>query len=204
MSSHEKEKPLHPDGEPADEELVARAREGDTGAFDLLVRRYQRRIYALAYHMTSHHQDADDVVQETFTKAYRSLRRFHGRSSFYTWLYAIASNLSLNLLRRRKRRQSTSLDQLDEDGFANDPAFVDTTLAADTPRQVRMREIQEKLNEALLTLSDDHRAVVVMHDIEGVPHTEIARILAVSEGTVRSRLFYARRLLQSMLADYLN
>ena len=204
MSSKENEAPLHPDGGPADEILVSRAREGDTGAFDMLVLRYQRRIYALAYNMTSHHQDADDIVQETFTKAYVSLRRFHGRSSFYTWLYAIASNLSLNLLRRRKRRQSTSLDQLDEDGFANDPAFVDTSLAADTNRKVRMREIQEKLNEALLTLSDDHRAVVVMHDIEGVPHTEIARILGVSEGTVRSRLFYARRLLQSMLADYLN
>lgn len=204
MSSKDKELPPHPDGGPADEELVNRARNGDTGAFDVLVRRYQRRIYALAYHMTSHHQDADDVVQETFTKAFRSLRRFHGRSSFYTWLYAIASNLSLNLLRRRKRRPTSSLDQLDEEGFSSDPAFVDTTLAADTPRLVRMREIQEKLNEALLTLSDDHRAVVVMHDIEGIPHTEIARILTISEGTVRSRLFYARRLLQGMLADYLH
>lgn len=194
----------HADGGPPDEILVARSREGDTAAFDQIVRRYQRRIYALAYNMTSHHQDADDVVQETFAKAYRSLRRFHGRSSFYTWLYAIASNISLNLLRRRKRRQSGSLDQLDEDGFTNDPAFVDSSLAADTPRQVRMREIQEKLNEALQKLSDDHRAVVVMHDIEEIPHSEIARILGISEGTVRSRLFYARRLLQGMLADYLN
>lgn len=96
-----------------------------------------------------------------------------------------------------------SLDSLDEDGFANDPAFVDHGLAADTPRQVRMREIQQKLNESMQLLSDDHRIVVTMHDIEGIPHADIARMLGVSEGTVRSRLFYARRLLQSMLADFL-
>ena len=196
--------PPKPAGDKPDDILVASAREGDTAAFDELVRRYQRRIYALAYNMTSNHQDADDIVQETFAKANRSLRRFHGRSSFYTWLYAIASNHALNLLRRRKRRPTSSLDQLDEESFASDPAFIDTSLEADTPRQVRMREIQEKLNEALQKLSEEHRAIVVMHDIEGVPHADIARILGISQGTVRSRLFYARRLLQSMLADYLN
>ena len=191
-----------PDDQP-DSVLVARAKDGDTYAFDALVQRYQRRIYALAYHMTSSHEDADDIVQDTFTKAYRSLRRFQGKSSFYTWIYAIASNLALNLLRRRKRRPMNSLDSLDEDGFANDPAFVDHGLSADTPRQVRMREIQQKLNESMQLLSDDHRIVVTMHDIEGIPHADIARMLGVSEGTVRSRLFYARRLLQSMLADFL-
>jgi len=189
--------------EPSDDDLVARSRHGDTAAFDQLVVRYQRRIYSLAYNMTSSREDADDIVQETFTKAYRSLRRFHGRSSFYTWIYAIASNLALNLLRKRKRRPTSSLDALDEEGFANDPAFVDTGLAGDTPRQVRMRELQERLNEALQELSEDHRAVVALHDIGGVPHTEIARILGVSEGTVRSRLFYARRILQGLLSDYL-
>ena len=148
--------PPKPTGDKPDDILVASAREGDTAAFDELVRRYQRRIYALAYNMTSNHQDADDIVQETFAKAYRSLRRFHGRSSFYTWLYAIASNHALNLLRRRKRRPTSSLDQLDEESFASDPAFIDTSLEADTPRQVRMREIQEKLNEALQKLSEEH------------------------------------------------
>ncbi len=189
--------------EPSDDDLVARSRHGDTAAFDQLVVRYQRRIYSLAYNMTSSREDADDIVQEAFTKAYRSLRRFHGRSSFYTWIYAIASNLALNLLRKRKRRPTASLDELDEEGFANDPAFVDTSIAGDTPRQVRMRELQERLNEALQELSEDHRAVVALHDIGGVPHTEIARILGVSEGTVRSRLFYARRILQGLLSDYL-
>lgn len=192
------------DGMPPDEELVPRARAGDTRAFDDLVRRYQRRIYALAYNMTSNREDADDIAQETFSKAYRSLKRFHGRSSFYTWLYAIASNLSLNLLRKRKRRPQASLDALDEEGFTNDPAFADDGILADIPRRVRAREIQQKLNDCLLMLSEDHRAVVTMHDIEGVPHGDIARILGVSEGTVRSRLFYARRLLQGMLAEYLD
>lgn len=204
MCAADADPPKMPSGDKPDDALVANAREGDTAAFDELVRRYQRRIYALAYNMTSNHQDADDIVQETFSKAYRSLRRFHGRSSFYTWLYAIASNLALNLLRRRKRRPTSSLDQLDEESFSTDPAFVDASLAADTPRQVRMHEIQEKLNEALQKLSEEHRAIVVMHDIEGVPHADIARILGISQGTVRSRLFYARRLLQSMLADFLH
>ena len=189
--------------EPTDDHLVEQARRGDTGAFDRLIVRYQRRVYSVCYNMTSSHEDADDLVQETFTKAYRSLHRFHGRSTFYTWLYAIASNLALNVLRKRKRRPTSSLDALDEEGFANDPAFIDHGITGDTPRRVRMREIQEKLNEALGELSEDHRAVIVLHDIEGVPHTEIARILGVSEGTVRSRLFYARRLLQGLLSDYL-
>jgi RNA polymerase sigma-70 factor (ECF subfamily) len=191
------------DGMPPDDELVSRARGGDTRAFDDLVRRYQRRIYALVYHMPSNREDADDLVQETFSKAYRSLRRFHGRSSFYTWIYSIASNLALNLLRKRKRRPTMSLDALDEEGFGNDPAFVDSGILGDTPRRVRMNEIQKKLNDCLQKLSDDHRAVVTMHDIEGMPHADIAKILGVSEGTVRSRLFYARRLLQSMMAEFL-
>jgi RNA polymerase sigma factor (sigma-70 family) len=186
-----------------DDQLVAHARQGDTAAFDALVLRYQRRIYSLAYNMTSSHEDADDLVQETFAKAYRSLKRFHGRSSFYTWIYSIASNLGLNHLRKRKRRQNTSLDALDEEGFQNDPAFIDTGIDADTPRRVRMNEIQIKLNEALAKLSDDHRAVVTLHEIEGVPHADISRILGISEGTVRSRLFYARKILQGLLAEFL-
>ncbi len=187
----------------SDESLVEAAKEGRTRAFDELFLRYQRRIYSVIYHMTSNHEDADDLLLETFAKAYRSLKRFQGRSRFYTWIYAIAVNLTLNFLRKRKRRTNLSLDELDPEGLENHPLLEDTSLVGDTLRRLHTYEIQEKLNKAFQMLSEDHRAVAIMHDVEAMPHAEIASILGVSEGTVRSRLFYARRQLQGILGDIL-
>jgi len=207
-SPHEPPPPKTPTAFPGwaeagDEDLVAAARDGRTRAFDELIRRYQRRLYAVIYHMTSNHEDTDDLLQETFAKAYRSLKRFQGRSRFYTWIYSIAVNLTLNHLRKRRRRAAFSLDDFDPETGENDALLEDTTLVGDTLRRLHTREIQEKLNEAFQRLSDDHRAVITMHDVEDMPHAEIAGILGVSEGTVRSRLFYARRQIQGLLGDLL-
>jgi|TARA_B100001063_G_scaffold247181_1_gene291022 RNA polymerase sigma-70 factor (ECF subfamily) len=186
----------------ADEVLVSRAQSGDTLAFDQLVVRYSPRLYGMIYHMTSNKEDANDLTQDVFAKAYRSLKRFRGRSSFYTWIYAIGTNMTLNFLKKRNRRAAWSLDNLDS-GIQNDEAMVDLAHAANPRHQSDLNELQKKLNEAMQSLSNVHRAVVTMFDIQGIPHAEISKILKVSEGTVRSRLFYAHRQLQGHLEEFI-
>ena len=181
---------------------MSRAQSGDTLAFDQLVVRYSPRLYGMIYHMTSNKEDTNDLTQDVFAKAYRSLKRFRGRSSFYTWIYAIGTNMTLNFLKKRNRRAAWSLDNLDS-GIQNDEAMVDLAHAANPRHQSDLNELQKKLNEAMQSLSNVHRAVVTMFDIQGIPHAEISKILKVSEGTVRSRLFYAHRQLQGHLEEFI-
>jgi RNA polymerase sigma factor (sigma-70 family) len=185
-----------------DEALVRRAQTGDTSAFDILVERYKERLYATVYHMTANHEDANDLVQETFIKAYKSLRSFRGQSSFYTWVYRIAVNRTINFIKRRKNRNQFSLDDVDS-SIQNDPDLVEMMSHVTPRREVGLAELHEKLNEALQKLSEPHRAVVTMHDVQGMTHADIAQVMKCSEGTVRSRLFYARQQLQALLSDYL-
>lgn len=183
-------------------ELVRRARRGSLEAYDELVRRYQERIYATIYHMTSNHEDAHDLAQETFVKAYRVLKSFKGTSSFYTWIYRIAVNKTINFLKQRRNRTHVSLNDLDSN-IERNPDLV--ALVSDkTPRRdMNLVELQEKLNAAMQKLSEPHRLVVTLHDVQGLPHEEIAKIMDCNIGTVRSRLFYARQQLQAHLSDYL-
>ncbi len=188
---------------PTDEmELVKRAKRGDLEAYDELIHRYQERIYATVYHMTSNHEDANDLAQEAFIKAYQALKSFKGGSSFYTWVYRIAVNKTINFLKQRKNRSQMSLNDLDFNA-EHDPDMV--ALVSDkTPRRdANLAELQEKLNEAMQKLSEPHRLVVTLHDIQGMSHEEIAKIMDCNIGTVRSRLFYARQQLQGFLSDYL-
>jgi RNA polymerase sigma-70 factor (ECF subfamily) len=189
------------DGAIADTELIDRARQHDVQAYSELVRRYQKKIYALVYNMTSNREDAEDLVQDVFIKAYSSLGHFHGNSSFYTWVYRIAVNRTINFLKKRSRRAADSLDDVDR-AIERDPAFVELSAKESPFRDMSITELRERLNRALKTLSEKHRVVVVMHDIEGTPHEEIAKILGCSEGTVRSRLFYARQALQGQLSEF--
>lgn len=183
--------------------LVERARAGDNAAFDALVKKYSQRLYALVYHMTANREDANDLLQDIFARAHRNLNGFRGQSGFYTWIYSIAVNLTLNFLKRRNRRQTLSLDDVDS-GIEQDREFQKLVATSDPVRETGLRELQVKLNEALMKLSEDHRAVVTMFDIQGLPHAEISAILGVSEGTVRSRLHYAHKQLQAWLSDYLH
>jgi len=187
---------------PDDEmKLVKRARRGDLEAYDDLVRRYQERIYATVYHMTSNHEDANDLAQEAFIKAFHALKTFKGGSSFYTWIYRIAVNKTINFLKQRKHKPQMSLDDLDFNA-EHDPDLV-ALISEKTPRRdVGLAELQEKLNEALQRLSEPHRLVVTLHDVQGLSHEEIAKIMGCNIGTVRSRLFYARQQLQAYLSDY--
>jgi len=182
-------------------ELVDRARGGDLRAYDELIKRYQERIYATVYHMTANHEDANDLAQESFIKAYHALKSFKGGSSFYTWLYRIAVNKTINFLKQRKNRQHMSLNDLDFNA-EHDPDLV-ALISDKTPRRAAgLSELQEKLNAALLKLSEHHRLAVVLHDVQGLSHEEIAKVMHCNIGTVRSRLFYARQQLQALLADY--
>jgi RNA polymerase sigma-70 factor, ECF subfamily len=187
---------------PDEAALVKRARQGDLGAYDDLVRRYQERVYATVYHMTSNHEDANDLAQEAFIKAYQALKSFKGGSSFYTWVYRIAVNKTINFLKQRKNRTHLSLDDLDFNA-EHDPDLV-ALISERTPRrEINLAELHEKLNEAMQKLSEPHRLVVTLHDVQGLSHEEIAEIMECNIGTVRSRLFYARQQLQAHLSDYL-
>jgi RNA polymerase sigma factor (sigma-70 family) len=188
---------------PEDAALVLRSQGGDLAAFDLLIRRHQERVYATVYHMTANHEDAADLTQETFIKAYNALPGFKGDSGFFTWIYRIAVNRTLNFLKqRRNRTHHLSLNDIDFNA-ENDPDLVALSSEKTPQRDLNLTELQEKLNNALLKLSESHRMVVVLHDIQGIPHEEIARIMDCNTGTVRSRLFYARQQLQGLLSDYL-
>lgn len=185
-----------------DQELVTRAQGGDTRAFDDLVRKYTPKLYGLVYNMTSNRDDTADLLQDVFAKAYRSIKRFQGKSTFYTWIYSISVNMTLNFLKKRGRYTKLSLDDVDN-GIANDPDFIQLTSGASPLREVNIHELQKRLNESMQKLSEDHRTVVTLYDIQGLQHSEISKILGVSEGTVRSRLFYAHRQLQTYLDDFI-
>ena len=184
-----------------DSQLVARTQEGDVAAFDQLVVKYTPRLYGLVYNMTSNHEDTNDLLQDVFSKAYKSIRGFRGKSSFYTWIHSIAVNMTLNFLKKRGRRFNLSLDDVDA-SVQNDKEFLELTQTSSPVREADLSELQVRLNEAMQKLSDEHRAVVTMFHIQGMPHAEISKILNVSEGTVRSRLFYANRQLQNYLDEF--
>jgi RNA polymerase sigma factor (sigma-70 family) len=182
--------------------LVRSAQAGDLDAYDSLVRRFQERIYATVYHMTSNHEDANDLTQEAFIRAYRALKSFKGDSSFFTWVYRIAVNRTINFLKQRRKHVQLSLNDLDLNA-EHDPSLVALISEQNPRRNLNLSELQQRLNEAMLKLSEVHRLVVTLHDIQGLSHNEISKIMDCNTGTVRSRLFYARQQLQAHLSDYL-
>jgi RNA polymerase sigma-70 factor (ECF subfamily) len=188
--------------DPTDDQLVDRTKAGDARAFDELVVRFSPRLYGLIYNMTASHEDTNDLLQEVFAKAYRSIRGFQGKSSFYTWMHTISVNMTINFLKKRNRRKTMSLDDVDN-GILNDPDFIAATSNGDPSHSANLVELQKKLNESMMKLSHEHRAVVTMFDIQGMPHADIAKILKISEGTVRSRLFYAHKQLQNHLQEFI-
>jgi RNA polymerase sigma-70 factor (ECF subfamily) len=186
----------------SDRVLVERTQAGDPTAFDELVRRYQPRLLGMLYNMTSNHTDAWDLAMETFEKAYKSIHTFRLDSEFFTWLYRIGFNLTVNFIKRNKHRHNLSMDDTDLD-LQNRSEFIDSSAAGDAERQSRLGELKKKLNESMMKLSDQHRAVVTLFDIQGLSHAEIGKIMGCKEETVRSRLFYAHKQLQKYLKNYL-
>jgi RNA polymerase sigma-70 factor (ECF subfamily) len=194
--------PEHAAEADADFALVQRVQAGDIRAFDLLIQKYRERLFAIIYNLTANREDASDLAQEAFIKAFRNIRLFKGESSFFTWLYRIAINASLTHLKRTRLRRFFSFENLDEQISQSELAEV-LADKMQTDKPALIKELQEKLNEALQRLSLNHRTVVVLFEIEGLSHQEIAQVMDCSEGTVRSRLHYAKLQLQSYLQDYL-
>lgn len=186
----------------ADFVVVKQVQAGDVAAFDKLIRKYRERLFGVVYNLTANREDAADLTQDAFIKAFQSINRFDGHASFFTWLYKIAVNSTLTHLRRNRLRSFFSLEQLQED--QTDPELLGRlTDKTGADRDAYLNELQEKLNEALMKLSIKHRTVITLFEIDGLSHSEIANIVGCSEGTVRSRLHYAKQFLQGELDKYL-
>jgi RNA polymerase sigma-70 factor (ECF subfamily) len=182
-----------------DRDLVARAREGDARAFGELVRRHQQRIHRLALHMLRDRADAEDVMQETFVRAYQALARFDGRSEPYTWLYRIAVNLSLNVIRARKPQR--------RGGDSDDPRLEALmtekrpSAMADPPGDAARRQLYAAMCEGIDSLSETLRTTLVLVCIDGRSHEDAAQILGAPEGTIAWRVHEARKKLKAFLEE---
>ncbi|MCF7669053.1 MAG: sigma-70 family RNA polymerase sigma factor [Verrucomicrobia bacterium] len=181
-----------------DSELVDSARHGDTVAFGELIGRHSDKIYNRAFSIMRNREDALDISQEAWIKAWQRLSQFNGRSSFLTWINRITINLCLDCLRRNKRFNAESMDQIDEESGG-----VERQLPIETPnptRRLERHELRERIDEALQQISHEHRTVLILHEFEGLEYKEIAEAMECSIGTVMSRLFYARRKMAVLLS----
>lgn len=184
---------------PTDRELVEAAKGGDAQAFGVLVRRYQRRIFRLAVHLVRSAAEAEDVTQETFVRAYQALDRFDGRSEPFTWLYRIAVNLSLNVIRARKpTRDSAPADDPRVEALVTE---LYRTSADDPSEASQQKQLAAALCDGIDGLSETLRTTLVLVCIDGVAHDEASRVLGCPEGTVAWRVHEARRKLREYLAD---
>ena len=187
----------------SDMEIVRRVQAGDVAAFDRLILKYRERVFGIIYNMTSNREDAADLTQDAFIKAFQSINRFGGQSSFFTWLYRISVNSTLSHLRKSRLRSFFSLERVDSEEPVSREIIAALTDKSGAERDTFVRELQEKLNDAMQKLSTKHRTVVTLFEIDGLSHQEIADVMNCSLGTVRSRLHYAKQLLQSELQPYM-
>ena len=179
--------------------LVADLCDGDMTALAILVDRHKDLVYRVAMQITKNSDDASDVLQDAFLKVYDSINAFRQESAFETWLYRIVVNLSIDAVKKRKRQQESmaSLSEVSDVHQSQD-------IQQDPTRQAERNELQEWVTQAVNSLSIKHRSVVILHELEGLSHPQIADILDCSEGTVRSRLHYARKRLRVLLAPYID
>jgi len=185
-----------------DLELVRRSQKGDQEAFSELVTRFQKRVYHLVYGMLGNREDALDVTQEAFIKAYRGLQGFRGGGGFYTWLYRIAYNLSIDF--RRKEWKKVNVEYEDHLNHSDEHAVMAGPSPAFHPgKDAARKELNRVIMDAIQELPEQHRAVILLREVEGLSYDEIAKTLKVRKGTVMSRLHYARQRLQETLTPYI-
>lgn len=181
----------------SDRELVQKCRAGDISSFQELVSRYHQKVYMVVLGLLRNPDDAMEVAQETFFRAYRKINRFQGDSSFYTWIYRIGVNIAIDHQRRQKRSPLDFRESMDE------ALEEQNEVAKDPFLEVHDRELREGLAAAINDLTPEHKAVIVLRTIEGLSYKDIGEILGCSEGTVMSRLHYARKKLQGKLSGFL-
>jgi len=189
----------NPQSAASDEQLVQAAQRGDMGAFEELVARHRDKIYARAYSMMRNEEEALDLSQEAWVKAWQRLEQFQGDSSFPTWITRIVINLCLDQLRRQKRRRTESIDEMDEESGGVERQLP--VVIVNPTERLERAELRARIDKALTQLSEAHRTVIVLCEFQGMEYKEIAQTMKCSIGTVMSRLFYARRRMASLLAD---
>jgi len=182
----------------SEKHLLERAKKGDIAAFELLVEGYQKKAFNIAYRMLGNYDDANDLVQETFIRIFKSIKNFKEQSSFSTWVYRITTNVCLDELRKRKNKNFVSIDE----DIKLDDSDVKRQIESDAPtpeETLERKEIKKIVGDAIGELSEEHRLVVVLRDIQGFSYEEIARITKCPEGTVKSRINRARQALKEVL-----
>lgn len=182
---------MHPD-----DILVQKCKKGDLDAFDELVKRYENKVFTVAYRFVGNYADANDLAQETFIRVYQALPSFRGESSFATWLYRIAANVCRDELRRQHRQKKVSLDEMMSQPGGG-ISLADNSLSPE--ESLEKNELQQAVQQFLNTLSDEHRLILVMREIQGLSYDEIAVSLDCSLGTVKSRLNRARQALKQKM-----
>ncbi len=199
VSRHGVEVSLSPD--PDEQSLIGRAGRGDLAAFRTLVDLHQRRIYAVALGMVHDADDAEDVVQETFVKAFHGLRSFDGKSLFSTWTHRIAMNAAIDLLRKRRKERVDFDDTIEARAVDDDSGISPARGGADPARALADKQTRGAIRGALAKLSPAHRAVLMMREVEGLSYQEMAERIDCSIGTIMSRLFHARKKMQDHLIE---
>lgn len=184
----------------ADREMLEAVQRGDGTAYRGLVEKYQGRVYSMVYGMLRNREDARDVTQEAFVKAYRSLESFRLESSFYTWIYRIAMNLAIDHTRKRRRRGETGGFDENVATRGEDGDIAEAHHEDGPGRQLERKQLFARIMAAMQELPEDQRQVILLRELEGLSYKEIADVMAIPEGTVMSRLFYARKKLQKLLA----
>lgn len=186
--------PSRPEGDEA--ELIERAKKGDTRAFGTLVERYQRRVIGVAMAVVHNQEDALELAQETFVRAFQSVGKFESRSSFSTWLYRIAANIAIDF-RRRERRHPTMRGEEAENEILRLPSKL-----GDSFKEAQRSEMSRRIRDALAELTQEHRAAILLREVEGLSYDEISEVMQCPRGTVMSRLHYARNHLREILKDF--
>ena len=188
-----------------DKTLVKRVKQGDSEAFRLLVTRYQRKVFSIAFSMVRDKEEAMDLSQEAFFKVFKYVHNFQGTSSFYTWLYRIVVNLCIDYIRKHSRMSTVDYDdQLKKSSkVEGDENILPSLLGTNPAKMYARKELIEQIQLGLEKLSDIHRLAITLREIEGLSYSEIADVMQVSKGTVMSRLYHARKNLQLFLMDYL-
>lgn len=190
---------------PTEEELIERCKAGDRQAFSILVSKYQRRAFGIAYGILKNPDDAMDAAQDAFVKVFRNIGGFKGNSSFYTWFYRIVVNVCIDQYRRKKKMRSVEYDDTYRRRDESDGVhpLQGNTRPMHPGEKFKQEELGEVLYAALETLSDNHRTIIILREVEGLSYEEIAETMDCHLGTVMSRLHHARKNLQKALKPYL-
>lgn len=184
--------------------LVERAQQGDRDAFREIVETYQRKVYGICYGMLKNADDSMDVSQEVFVKVYKNIDKFNHQSSFYTWLYRITVNMCIDHIRKNQRAKKVEYDDgVSREGDTAEDYMMPSKLGLNPDKVYGRKELREKMLEALESLSEKHRTILILREIDGLSYEEIADVLNISKGTVMSRLFHARKYFQDAIAEYL-